>query len=128
MAAAERPLMEVLNTLFGSVEDIVRAQVSDARAELRQDIARATHAARWFAVVAFTAFFAAAFLLLALYLALANTVPGWAAALIIGGVLGIITAITLRQRRARLRALRRWLTPVGTHFKETMPWVRPRTK
>jgi hypothetical protein len=129
MAAAERPLVEVLNTIFGSVEDLVRSEVNLARAELREEIAKTTRGAWWLALGAVAGFLAAGFLLLAVFLGLARSVPDWAAALIIAGALAIIAAVTLRIHRSKARALKRWHSRLlGPHFKESMPWVKPRTK
>jgi uncharacterized membrane protein YqjE len=129
MAAAERPLVEVLNTIFGSVEDLVRSEVNLARAELREEIARATRGAWWLLIGAVASFLAVGFLLVGLFFALAMGVPDWAAALIIAAGLAIIAAITLRIHRSKAQSLKRWHSRLfGPQFKESMPWVKPRTK
>jgi hypothetical protein len=123
MAAIERPLVEVLHTIFGNVEDIVRSEVSLAKAEVREEISRSTRAAGWLATGALTAFFATGFFLVGVFFALRSSFPEWAAALMIAGGLGIITAITFQVRAAKIRAAgQRW------HSKETLPWVPPQTK
>jgi hypothetical protein len=129
MAAAERSLVEVLNTVFGNVEDIVRSEINLARAEVREDIARTTYGLRWLALGALAAFFALGFALLALYFALLYSLPAWAAALLIAGGLGIISAVLLKVRSARVRTLNRWpASPFAAPSKENLPWVKPPNK
>jgi hypothetical protein len=101
MAANDRPFAEVLTSIVGNVQEIVRSEVRLAKAEVREEIGRATHGMAWVATGALTAFFSVGFALVAIFFALILVLPQWAAALIIAVALAGVSAIAFQVRATR---------------------------
>jgi hypothetical protein len=105
MQTGTRTISEVLTHIVGNFEDIVRSEIKLAKAQTREELARATRRAAWIGIGIVAAFFAAAFALTACFFALAYIVPDWAAALIIAGVLALVSGVAFRVQWLRRRAL-----------------------
>jgi uncharacterized membrane protein YqjE len=90
-----RPLNAVLHSLVGNVEQLVKAEISLAKVEVKE-IAKNTEqaAVRLFVGVALLQL-AAGFLLLAIVYFLSTRMSPWAAAAIVAVVMGLIAAVFL---------------------------------
>lgn len=107
----KRSLFKMIADLPGYFADLVRSEIELLKAEL---IAKAKHAGVGAGLVAagvFFAFFAFAVLLTAAVLGIATALPGWLAALIVGGALLVITAILVL---VGVNQLKRGTPPVPT--------------
>src|SRR3954470_2083896 len=89
----ERTIADVLSDIVGNIQQIVRAEVRLAKAELQEDLIRVKSAAVLFAVGAVAGVLGVAFVLLAAVWALALVVVPWAAALIVGVVVAAIAGL-----------------------------------
>jgi uncharacterized membrane protein YqjE len=99
---------------------LVKSEIELAKAELKEDIKAEVAAAKGLSVAAVCALLMVSLLLVAVVLALANVMPGWAAALIVAAVVGIGGAIAgavgwkhikmpLARTRKTLQEDARWL-------------------
>lgn len=95
MAVVERSLSVVLQDILGNVQEIIRSEVRLAKTELRDQASSAKAWARMLAAGAVTALFAILFLLLTLVHALADVMPMWVAALLVGVALAISAGVML---------------------------------
>jgi VIT1/CCC1 family predicted Fe2+/Mn2+ transporter len=94
----ERPLTAILSSIFGNVQEIVRSEVKFAKTEVREEIAQLSQGATWLAAGMLSAFFAICFLLGAAFFALSYLMPQWMAALIIAGLLLIVSGVSFAVR------------------------------
>ena len=81
MAASIRSIPEILHDVLANIQDIVRAEVRLAKAELGDELSRARSGGLLIGVGAVAAIFSALFLLLACVYALSRVMPNWAAAI-----------------------------------------------
>lgn len=100
MAANEDPnpklnksLIQLISELPGVVTRLVKDELALAKAELVGKLAHLGIGVGLFAAAAFVAFFAFAVLIAAAILGIAVALPGWLAALIVGGALLIIAVV-----------------------------------
>ena len=125
MASPERPFAEVLTSIFGNVQEIVRSEVRLAKAEVQDEMAKATHGAAWVATGAMAAFFSAGFALVAIFFALILILPQWAAALIIAVALAGVSAIAFQVRAAQQKSIRqRAAYSSATRPQENPTWAK----
>ena len=123
-----RSFSDVFQDIVRDVHEIVRAEFRLAKAELREETAKAVVSGGTIAAGAAATLLAAQFLLWAVVFALALLMPLWAATLIMTALLGITSAVLLVVGRRRLLAVR--ITPDRTvaMLKENVEWVRQSIK
>src|SRR6188472_4187123 len=95
MAASMRTIPEILADVFTNIQEIVRAEVRLAKAELGDELSRARAGGLLIGVGALAAIFSAVFVLLACVYVLSRVMPDWAAALIVAAVAGVAGAVIL---------------------------------
>jgi len=98
-----RSIAAVMHGIVGNVEDLVQAQVRLAKAELIQVVRQRGRAAKVLGVGAALGQLALGFLLLAGVSLLATRIPLWAAALIVGGTVGVAAVALIVVGAGRLR-------------------------
>ncbi len=103
---AERPLADVLKDIIGSIQEIIRSELRLARSELREKVIAGGKAAVLVTAGAVFVFYSFAFVLVAIYNALAIVLPYWLAAVIIFAGLGIAAGIMISVGMKRLRRIR----------------------
>ena len=123
-----RSFSDVFQDIVRDVHEIVRAEFRLAKAELREEAARAVVSAGTMAAGAAAALLAAYFLLWTIVFVLALVIPLWAAALIMTALLGITSAALIVAGRRRLEQVQ--VTPDRTvaTLKENIEWVRQSIK
>jgi Putative Actinobacterial Holin-X, holin superfamily III len=87
---------ELVGRLADQSKELVKKEVDLAKAELRTEVKSEIKLGLGFAAAGFLAFIAFELLLAALVLGLAETMPGWAAALVVGGgvlAVGLVAAL-----------------------------------
>ena len=127
MAASIRSIPEILHDVLANIQDIVRAEVRLAKAELGDELSRARSGGLLIGVGAVAAIFSALFLLLACVYALSRVMPNWAAALIVAAVLGVAAAVTLGLGLKRFKTIQ--ATPkTAASLQENVRWAKELTK
>jgi uncharacterized membrane protein YqjE len=127
MAAGIRSIPEILQDVLTNIQDIVRAEVRLAKAELGEELNAARSGGLLIGIGAVAAIFSTLFLLLACVYALARVVPDWAAALIVAAAVGIAAAVTLSLGLKRLKTIRA-APKTAASLKENVQWARQLTK
>src|SRR5262245_32615399 len=117
-----RSITDVLQDILQNVQTIVRAEVSLAKAELRDDASRSLASLTRLLAGIVCAVLGATFLLWTIAYALAQVWPMWTATLVVGAVLAISAAVLVRSgiRRFRLSS------PQATvdSMKENVAWLK----
>jgi hypothetical protein len=127
MAAGIRSIPEILQDVLTNIQDIVRAEVRLARAELGEELNRARSGGLLIGVGAVAAIFSTLFLLLACVYALGRVVPNWAAALIVAAAVGVAAAVTLGLGLKRLKTIQA-APKTSASLKENVRWAKQLTK
>lgn len=127
MAAGIRSIPEILQDVLTNIQDIVRAEVRLAKAELGEELSAARSGGLLMGVGAVAAIFSALFLLLACVYALGLVVPNWAAALIVAAAVGIAAAVTLSLGLKRFKTIQA-APKTAASLKENVRWAKQLTK
>jgi uncharacterized membrane protein YqjE len=127
MAATIRSIPEILKDVLTNIQDIVRAEVRLAKAELGEELSRARSGGLLMGVGALAAIFSALFLLLACVYGLSRVMPNWAAALVVAAALGVAAAVTLGLGSKRFKAIQA-APKTAASLKENVQWAKQPTK
>lgn len=127
MAAGIRSIPEILQDVLTNIQDIVRAEVRLAKAELGEELNRARSGGLLIGVGAVAAIFGALFLLLACVYALGLVIPDWAAALIVAAAVSVAAAVTLGLGLKRLKTIQA-APKTAASLKENVRWAKQLTK
>jgi hypothetical protein len=96
MAASIRSIPEIVKDVLTNIQDIVRAEVRLAKAELGEELSSARTGGLLIGVGAVAAILSGQFLLLACVYALGRVMPNWAAALIVAAAVGVAAVVCRR--------------------------------
>jgi uncharacterized membrane protein YqjE len=125
---ADRSISSVLSDIVGNVQQIVRAEVRLAKAEVREEAAKAKRGLMLLGAGAVGFMFAGGFLLLALVYALATVWPAWAAALVVAlgaaAVGGMIVAAGVSNLKSISLAPPRTVSTI----QENIEWAKTRAR
>jgi len=113
----KKSVFKLIADLPGYLVDLLRSELELLKAELISKIKHAGIGVGLLAAGAFFAFFAFAVLLAAAVLGIATALPGWLAALIVGGALLVITAMLVL---VGVNQLKRGTPPVPTETIESV--------
>lgn len=125
MAPDERPISEVIGDIAENVQQIARAELRLAKAELLEDVALMRRGAVFLAIAAIAGAFAIGCLCLTAIYALALVVPPWAAALIVAAVMAVVAAVCIMSGRRQLAGL--GMRRTAATVKENVQWAKTRT-
>ena len=126
--AGDRALSDVLQDILRNVQEIIRSEVSLAKAEIREEASKAFWAIVWTVAGALTALFAGLFLLWSLVFALSLVWPLWGAALLVTAVLAVAASILLMIGVRRLKRVHPTPERTVETIKENVEWVRQSSK
>ena len=127
MVAGIRSIPEILQDVLTNIQDIVRAEVRLAKAELGEDLNKARAGGLMIGVGAVAAIFSALFLLLACVYGLGLIMPNWAAALIVAAAVGVAAAVTLTLGLKRFKTIEA-APKTAASLKENVRWAKELTK
>ena len=127
MVASIRSIPEILKDVLTNIQDIVRAEVRLAKAELGEELSRARTGGLLIGVGAVAAIFSALFLLLACVYVLGRFMPNWAAALIVAAAVGVAAAVTLGLGLKRFNTIQA-APQTAASLKENVRWAKELTK
>ncbi|MDZ4801118.1 MAG: phage holin family protein [Bryobacteraceae bacterium] len=122
----DRSMGDVLKDIFGNIQEMVRAEIRLARAEMREEAGKTAASAKMLGAGAVLALFGMGFVLVALTQALALVMPTFAASLVMGGLLAIVGLALISSGKNNLKAP----TPHKTieNVKENVEWMKKQTK
>jgi len=123
----ERSVSEVLQDIFGNVQEIVRSEVRLAKVEIQTEAGKTARAAKSLLAGAVIGFYAGGLLLLAAVYGLSMVLAPWLAALAVGAFLLIIAMILISVGQGRLRLVNKPEKTVKT-LKEDVQWMKDQTR
>lgn len=122
--ATERSFTVVLQDIMRNVQEIIRAEVRLAKAEIREEASKALSSMVWVMVGAVCAAFALTFLLWTVVYAVGLVWPMWAATLVVAAVLGIAGAVMLSSGIRRMKDVSPTPERTVETMKENVAWVK----
>jgi uncharacterized membrane protein YqjE len=123
----ERSISDVLQDIFGNVQDIVRSEVRLAQAEIKTEAAKTARAAKSLVAGAVLALYAGGLLLIALVYALAMVLQPWLAALVVGAFVAVVAAALISIGKGRLREVHKPEKTIKS-VKEDVQWLKNQTR
>src|SRR5690349_15171913 len=102
--ARQRPISSILQEIGTRLTEILRSEVRLARVELQHDVQQLAKASVLLLIGALLALYAFGFILLGVVYVVAQTLPAWASAMIVGGGLGVLAAIVTLTGRKKIQA------------------------
>lgn len=123
-----RSVSDVLQDIFGNLQDIVRSEVRLAKVELKTEASQAAKAGKPLLAGAVLGFYAGGLLLLALVYGLSVVLPPWTAALAVGVGASVMAAILIGIGRGRLRVVNPKPERAVESMKENVQWLKDQTR
>lgn len=127
MAGADRSISSVLHDIVGNVQDIVRSELRLAKTEVTEELGKARSAGVFIGAAALTLVLGVVFALLAVFFALSDLMPQWAAALVVAGGVGVPGALLLGIGLKRLKSVRAAPKTIAT-LQENVEWAKRATR
>lgn len=124
----ERSFGDIVKSIIGNVQEIIRAEVRLAKAEVREEGTRAAGAGRNLAIGAVTGLFAALFLLNAVMFGLTVWMPLWASAGVVAIVLGVAAFVLFRKGQAEWKLFSPKPEKTVETVKENVAWIKAQTR
>lgn len=125
---SERPVTDVLRDILQNLQEMVRAEMRLARAEIRSDLSQAASSGLWIAAGSLAALCSLMFLLWSASYALATVMAMWAAALLVAVVVGIIAAVSIVAGIRKFRQIQLGPERTVETLKENLEWMKQSVK
>jgi len=124
----QRSVPQILEDIASNLSQIVQAEFRLAKSELKEGAEKVAGPGAALGAGVALALFGLGFLLLAAVYALASIMPGWLAALIVGGTLTVAAGILLAAGGTKLKRVN--LTPLKTvqTLEEDLQWAKQQIK
>ncbi len=123
----ERSVSDVLQDIFGNVQDIVRSEVRLAQAEIKTEAGKTARAAKSLIAGAVLGLYAGGLLLMAAVYGLSLVLQPWLSALVIGAFMSVIAAILITTGRERLNKVKKPEKTIRS-VKEDVQWLKDQTR
>jgi hypothetical protein len=127
-AADERSLGDLFSELSAEFSTLVRQEVELAKAELRQEAAKAGKAGGILGGAALAAYLSVLLLSFAIAWGLAAVMPAGFAFLIVGVVYGVVAAVLFQEGKSRVRRVRAVPEQTVETVKEDVQWAKAQLK
>ncbi|MGY0066918.1 phage holin family protein [Streptomyces sp. QTS137] len=124
----EQSVGELLAGVTSDLQTLFRQEVELAKAEIKEEGARAGKAAGMYGGAGFAGYLVLLFLSLAAVLGLANVMDGGWAALIVAAVWAVVAAVLYQKGRARMRTVSPKPEQTVETMKENAEWARHPTR
>jgi uncharacterized membrane protein YqjE len=126
--ATARSVPEVLQDIVGNIQEIIRSEFRLAKAEIKQEAAKATPPLIMWAIGGVFAAYALGFLLFTVDIGLATVMATWLAALIVGAVLAIVSIVLITMASKRLKRVNTVPERTIESMKENVQWAKDQIK
>jgi hypothetical protein len=123
-----RSLVDVLDDIFGNLQDIVRSELRLAKAEVTDELWTAKSAALGLGIALLACAFAALFLLLSAMYALRLVPTTWGAALVVAGAVALVSVLAFVISARHTRARRNIAPRTAASIKENLAWAKQSIK
>jgi hypothetical protein len=124
----DRSFLDVLNDIFGNLQEIIRSEIRLAKAEVSDELRGAKSSAVGVGVALLASAFTALFLLLSGMYALSLVMSTWRAALCIALALAVVSFIAFLITGRRTRARRNIAPRTAASIKENLEWAKQSIK
>jgi uncharacterized membrane protein YqjE len=124
----ERSIATVLKDIVGNIQELVRAEIRLAKAEVRQEVDKARRSIALLVFGGVVTVLALAFLMLASVYALSIVVAPWMAALITAVVAGVIGWVFVAAGLTQMRHVTFVPPKIVTTIEESVPWAKTANK
>ena len=124
----ERSFSEVVESIIGNVQNIIRSEIQLAKAEVKEETTKAARATGILAAGALLGFYAVGFLLFTIIRALENVTAPWLASLIVAVFVGAAGWVAINAGRSRMKHVNPTPDRTIKTVKENVEWVKDRTK
>ncbi|HEX4535783.1 MAG TPA: phage holin family protein [Candidatus Acidoferrum sp.] len=123
-----RSVPEVLQDIVGNIEEIIRSEFRLAKAEVKQEASKAAPPLKMIVVGAAIGFYALGFLIFTLVMGLATMMATWQAALIVGGILGLIALVLITSASKGFKQVNTVPERTVETMKENVQWAKNQIK
>src|SRR5207253_11289409 len=123
----KRSISTILQEVIAHIEEIVRSQMRLARAEISLEIKKAARQSLKAVAAIILGLYALGFLLLGAIYGLAQTVPLWLAAVLVGATLAGTAALLWRAGRRQMSQIQPRLNLTAQTLKEDLSWIKKQT-
>ena len=123
-----RTVPEVLQDIVGNIQEIIRSEFRLAKAEVKQEAAKAQSPVIMSVMGGALGLYALGFLLLTAMLAMATVMTMWMAALIIGAVLAVASMALIGAAKARLKHVNAVPERTIESIKENVQWTKDQSR
>ena len=121
---SDRSLPEVVQDMFGNVQEILRSEFQLAKTEVKEEAAEAATPILLMGVGVVLAVYAVGFLLLAAVYGLATVMTMWSAALLVGAVVAIMAVLMLNVGRGKLKRVNVKSEKLIASLQEDVRWAK----
>lgn len=128
--STDRSFGAIVQDMIARGQEIARAEVRLAKAEIKEETTKALKASTQLAVAAVLGIFALSFLLWGVAEAIGATdlIPRWVAVLGMGLVLGVVAFVLAQSGKKRLQSVHAVPEKTIESVKENVEWVKQQTK
>jgi hypothetical protein len=123
-----RSFVDVLNDMFGNLQDIVRSEIRLAKAEVSDELRAAKSSALGLGIALLSSSFTVLFLLLSGMYALTRAMPTWGAALCVALTMAFFSCVALLIAGRRFRTRRNVAPRTSASIKENLAWAKQSMK
>ena len=120
----ERSFAELFQDIVANVQEIIRSEFRLAKAEVREEAAKAGRSVSMLGAGVVIGLYALGFLLLAAVYGLETVVPSWLAALIVGAAIATAATVLLSMGRNRLKQVHPIPEKTVATLKENVQWAK----
>ena len=124
----ERSFSEVLESIVGNVQSIIRSEIQLAKTEVKEEATKAARATGILGTGACLGLYAVGFFLLTIVRALENVTSPWIASLIVAVIAGVAAFVAINIGRTRLKHVQPTPAKTTKTVKENVEWVKDQIK
>jgi hypothetical protein len=124
----QRTVPELIGNIVDNVQQIIRSEFRLAKAELQEKASRASKPATTLGVGVLLGLYGLSFLLLAVVYALSMIMAAGLAALIVGGVLALVSIVLVTSSTKKLKALNPAPEKTIQTVQENVQWAKDQIK
>jgi hypothetical protein len=128
MQSSARTVPEVLADIVGNIQEIIRSEFRLAKAEVRQEAAKAYGPLISCLIGGIIGLYAGAYLIFAAITGLATLIPTWAASLIVSVVLALVASLMLSAATKKLKQVNAVPERTVESLKENVQWAKDQIK
>ena len=119
-----RSVPQVLQDIVGNLQEIIRSEFHLAKAELKEEAAKASKPVATFGLGLVFAFYGIGFLLVALLFGLSTVMAVWLAALLVGAVLAIVAIVLMSSSGRKLKRVDPTPDKTIRSVEENLLWMK----